>query len=73
MPPPPPLPDDAKWSYKELAVMNATKVYAHAGLDKTQLEIYCSDFDAVFGMSLGDFHGMPKWKQIQKRKDMKLF
>ena len=73
VPPPPPIPEDLLFPYQELVVMTATKTYGHPGMEKSTLEIYCEDFDGVFGMKLEEFKGLPKWKQLAKRKAMKLF
>ncbi|KDO34602.1 hypothetical protein SPRG_00665 [Saprolegnia parasitica CBS 223.65] len=45
------------------------------GIDITLKENYLSspDFQKVFGMTVAEFHAMPKWKQQAKKKDVKLF
>lgn len=45
------------------------------GLDLTQKEAYLSDeeFEKIFGMDRQAFNGMAKWKQLKKKKEVKLF
>lgn len=45
------------------------------GLDLTQKEAYLADdeFESLFGMAREDFTKLPKWKQLNQKKKLKLF
>eukprot|EP00742_Colponemidia_sp_Colp-10_P001498 GILJ01001608.1.p1 GENE.GILJ01001608.1~~GILJ01001608.1.p1 ORF type:complete len:830 (-),score=172.89 GILJ01001608.1:131-2620(-) len=46
-----------------------------AGVDPSKKELYLSDADflTIFGMDRAAFEKEPKWKQVQKKKDVGLF
>jgi hypothetical protein len=70
-----------KYSYE--IMMNGEKVNGEytdpptwpESLDLTQKELYLADeeFESVFGVSRQDFAKLPKWKQLNKKKTLKLF
>ena len=61
------------FSYNELIRRNFVKEYE--SLDKVNLEIHLTDDDfiVIFGTTREEFKCFPKWKQIQKKKDLLLF
>ncbi len=64
-----------KWySYEELAAMNTVKEYAR-GVDPRCLERYLSDamFEFRFAMDKERFYKLPKWKQSNMKRMLKLF
>jgi len=42
-------------------------------VDPARKECYLEDFSAVFGMTLEEFHKLPKWKQQNQKKAKDVF
>lgn len=51
------------------------KLRLEDGIDPTVREQYLTEeeFDKVFGMSRDKFNNMPKWRQVDAKKRVKLF
>mmetsp|Transcript_17704 Transcript_17704/g.23180 ORF Transcript_17704/g.23180 Transcript_17704/m.23180 type:complete len:115 (-) Transcript_17704:62-406(-) len=61
-------------SYEEVLKLKADAATSN-NIERNRLEEYLSDahFEKVFGMPRADFNKLKKWRQVQKKKDAKLF